>query len=417
MVQAIFSFLCSILISLGGSVTADNIGQDFATIYSNQDPSVKAKMDSYFLTFDPGGQLLTDITLSGVYLTAEVYNDIKSGKVSNEIIQESIGIDAWKDFVNSNQDKVDLNTDKTKFNCGDYSFKFGAGIEPIGGTGCQSFAYVDIYYKGELSTTLRNYFYTANYLDYETSYADALPWYNTLCSDMYFDKDTNSVLCFGKARGEFCFDLSEYISGDVDAADTPSDIGEAGEYPINADGSITLPDGTVITPNADGTYTIGGTTYYPSYNLPAYNDSALLELLRQLLQKIGDLENKLEFETDTTDEDLDDKLDEAATEVQSYSGTLSEFMLDSAITKVFPFCLPFDFVRGIKLFNASPQTPVFIYNLKIPAVGSFAGTQIEIKIDFSKFETLASISRWVSTVGFALSLIFVSTKIVKGAGA
>ena len=415
MAQAVFAFLMSIIISLGGSVTADNIGQDFATIYSNQDPSVQKKMDLYL--FDPGGQLMRDISLEGIKLTTEMLYDIQGGKVSNEIIQESIGIDAWKDFVNSNQDKVDLNTDKSKFNCGDYSFKFGAGIEPIGGTGCQSFAYVDIYYKGELSTTLRNYFYTANYLDYETSYADALPWYNTLCSNMYFDKDTNSVLCFGKPRGEFCFDLSEYISGDVDAADTPSDIGEAGEYPINADGSITLPDGTVITPNADGTYTIGGTTYYPSYNLPAYNDSALLELLRQLLQKISDLENKLEFETDTTDEELDDKLDEAATEVQSYSGTLSEFMLDSAITKVFPFCLPFDFVRGIKLFNASPQTPVFIYNLKIPAVGSFAGTQIEIKIDFSKFETLASISRWVSTVGFAFSLIFVSTKIVKGAGA
>lgn len=60
MVEAIFSFLCSILISLGGSVTADNIGQDFATIYSNQDPSVQRKMDTYFYG-NPGVQLEQDI--------------------------------------------------------------------------------------------------------------------------------------------------------------------------------------------------------------------------------------------------------------------------------------------------------------------------------------------------------------------
>jgi len=143
-----------------------------------------------------------------------------------------------------------------------------------------------------------------------------------------------------------------------------------------------------------------------------------LELLQQILQKIDSLEGQLEFKKDTaTDEELEEKLEEAAEEVQGYEGSLSEFMLNSAITKVFPFCLPFDFVRGVKLFNASPQTPVFTYSIKIPGVGSFGGTEIKITMDFSKFETLAAISRWVSTVGFALSLIFISTKIVKGAGA
>ena len=216
-----------------------------------------------------------------------------SSNITADDIQRILGNDAWKDFVNNNQNKVGLTTDKTKFNCGDYSFKFGAEIEPSSGTGCQSFAYVDIYYKGELSKTLRSYYYYANYLDYETSYADALPWYNTLCSNMYFDKDTNSVLCIGKTRNEFCFDLSEFITEDVVETEQPSNIGSIadvaisgatiGQLPISADGSITLDDGTKVYPNADGTYTIDGVPYSPTYNLSAYDDTALLDLLQTLV--------------------------------------------------------------------------------------------------------------------------------------
>ena len=80
MVEAIFSFLCSILISLGGSVTADNIGQDFATIYSNQDPSVQQKMDEYFYG-NPGTQLQQDIFFQGTKLTTEMLYNIQNGNV------------------------------------------------------------------------------------------------------------------------------------------------------------------------------------------------------------------------------------------------------------------------------------------------------------------------------------------------
>lgn len=428
MANAILSFLLSIVISLGGSVTADNIGQDFATIYSNQDASVKRKMDLYL--FDPGGQLIRDVTLEGTKLTAEIYNDIQGGRVSNQVIQESIGIDAWKDFVNSNQNNV-AGFGKSITSADGYKVDFFVDVSPANSN------YLVLWYSvtdpnGSVISkdyVLNNNSYALGDLrktDGESkarqalsiSYIDEKGQFHLFRADgsAFAVVDCAALLPEGTSKDFFPIPMGDGTIGQItDASISGTEIGQ---LPIAADGSITLPDGTKVYPNSDGTYNIDNRVYSPTYNLGAYDDSALLGLLQQLLQKVGELENKLEFEKDTaTDEELEEKLDEAAEEAQSYTGSLSEFMLDSAITKVFPFCLPFDFVRGIKLFNASPQTPIFTYYIKIPAVGSFAGTQIEITIDFSKFETLASISRWVSTVGFAFSLIFISTKIVKGAGA
>ena len=90
-------------------------------------------------------------------------------------------------------------------------------------------------------------------------------------------------------------------------------------------------------------------------------------------------------------------------------------ILSSTITQVLPFCLPFDFVRGIKLFAEKPADPVFTYNIKFPAIGNFQGVVCPITIDFTPFEPLAVIMRWTSTIGFMFMLIFTSRKIVKGA--
>lgn len=429
MANAILSFLLSIVISLGGSVTADNIGQDFATIYSNQDASVKRKMDLYL--FDPGGQLIRDVTLEGTKLTAEIYNDIQGGRVSNEVINDTIGYDAWRDFVMSNQNNI-IEGGSTPTN---RVFALGNGrtIEIYTEQNNDGTA-VNDYYSFKIRITDKEGNILCNGLPWQFHYA----WQYLDKSDAeralsLFTLTDEGILTTYKADGTLVevVDISYWFGDDYNGgfvAFGDGSIGQItdatiagtqiGQLPIAVDGSITLPDGTKVYPNSDGTYNIDNRVYSPTYNIGAYDDSALLGLLQQLLQKLGELENKLEFEKDTaTDEELEEKLEEAAEEAQSYTGSLSEFMLDSAITKVFPFCLPFDFVRGIKLFNASPQTPIFTYYIKIPAVGSFAGTQIEITIDFSKFEILASISRWVSTVGFAFSLIFISTKIVKGAGA
>jgi len=75
-------------------------------------------------------------------------------------------------------------------------------------------------------------------------------------------------------------DVSDVISGTLtlDPVDDEQ-IGVVGGVPITSDGSITLPDGTKVYPNEDGTYTIDGTTYYPTYDLSKAEADELVDLL------------------------------------------------------------------------------------------------------------------------------------------
>lgn len=442
-----------ILFSMGISLNGTSVGKGLAEAideaskngtYTCSDETmdeVKKEFDEYFDPTNPkfwGEPILTEEDLENI-----------SSNITAEDIQRILGNDALEDFINNNQGNV---IDSNVSGIGSHSFGLSNGYsvelytfyndDKYGGRGGYDWAVriVDdngnvLCDKDDLQKTYLCHYGWAQIAD-ETKATQLIS---------LFDIDKDGYLYTYSSSGAFMEKISipQYLKEfyGIDIALNPekppeffpittndgtigkiTDVAisgtEIGQLPIAADRSITLPDGTKVYPNSDGTYNIDNRVYSPTYNLGAYDDSALLGLLQQLLQKVGELENKLEFEKDTaTDEELEEKLEEAAEEAQSYTGSLSEFMLDSAITKVFPFCLPFDFVRGIKLFNASPKTPVFTYYIKIPAVGSFAGTQVEITIDFSRFETLASISRWVSTVGFAFSLIFISTKIVKGAGA
>lgn len=98
-------------------------------------------------------------------------------------------------------------------------------------------------------------------------------------------------------------------------------------------------------------------------------------------------------------------------------GDFSNFKLSNGIMYVFPFSLPYDFYRGIMLFSAAPQCPEFTLNFKIPyppGMGSGYLVDEEIILNFSRFEMLAIITRWVSTFGFTMLLIKLSAFILKG---
>lgn len=182
--------------------------------------------------------------------------------------------------------------------------------------------------------------------------------------------------------------------------------------PVNPDGTVTLPDGTVLVPNEDGSFTIGGVDYFPKPDV--FSPTDLLKQLLELQKKLDELENELKFEKEKEkDKELDEEIDKAA---EQYDGDLMEFVLNSKLTQVFPFCLPFDLVRGIKLFSASPVTPVFEFPINIPEFGLFPGVETSIVLDFKKFETIAVLCRWMSTMSFIFGLITVTFKVVKGSG-
>lgn len=113
--------------------------------------------------------------------------------------------------------------------------------------------------------------------------------------------------------------------------------------------------------------------------------------------------------------DNDELIDDAPAAV--IEGEFSGFTLPNGLMYVFPFSLPYDFYRGIKLFSASPEVPEFTFNFIIPypkGMGNGNLVDKEINLNFKQFEKLAIITRWISTFGFTMLLIKLSAFILKG---
>lgn len=80
--------------------------------------------------------------------------------------------------------------------------------------------------------------------------------------------------------------------------------------------------------------------------------------------------------------------------------------LGAALITRFPFSIPWDIAKGIKLLAAPPKAPYFEVDFFAPIADRVGGWQGSTKIvlDFSQFEILGQLSRWTSTVGFCLML-------------
>lgn len=177
-------------------------------------------------------------------------------------------------------------------------------------------------------------------------------------------------------------------------------------YDVNGDGTVTIGDNTIPI-NDDGSVTVDGKPYNPDYDISPYPGTSIGDLITTII-------NNIDVVDDTTDDDIDDILDNVEAPAIGVDA-LDSMLLPKTISTVFPFCLPFDFVRGMKLFSAKPQIPYFECEINVPAVLNVPSQTWKIVIDFEKFETLAKISRWTSFISFGFLLIFLSSKIVKGA--
>lgn len=171
-------------------------------------------------------------------------------------------------------------------------------------------------------------------------------------------------------------------------------------------------DGTQVTPdmlNPDGTVTIDGVTYYPKdfIDWDKFKDPAIIDLLNEILKA-------LENAPVVSDQDKPlvdfDKIEVSVPE------ELSDFAVPVGISYVFPFCLPFDFARGIKMLLAEPEVPVFKTEIDLTDFFGFDLGVIPFEISLEKWEPVVIINRWFVLLLFIFSLIFISSKIVKGAG-
>jgi len=170
--------------------------------------------------------------------------------------------------------------------------------------------------------------------------------------------------------------------------------------------------GTQVTPdmlNPDGTVTIGGTTYYPKdfIDWDKFKDPAIIDLLNKILAKIDDMPVISEQDKPIVDVD--------SVEI-AVPDELSDYIVPAGISSVFPFCLPFDFSRGIKMLLVEPEVPVFKTEIDMTDFCGFDLGVVPLEISLEKWEPAVVIIRWFNLLLFIISLIFISTKIVKGAG-
>lgn len=143
-----------------------------------------------------------------------------------------------------------------------------------------------------------------------------------------------------------------------------------------------------------------------------FNDEAIIDLLSQIL---ATLENVPVVEEDSaTVDSAKEAVSDMAAELDI--AELNNLQMPLGIIDVFPFCLPFDFVRGMKLLSAKPETPYFEVNIVVPSFLGVPEQKWDFVIDFEMLEPVAKITRWTSLLAFSFVLIFLSTKIVKGAG-
>lgn len=80
--------------------------------------------------------------------------------------------------------------------------------------------------------------------------------------------------------------------------------------------------------------------------------------------------------------------------------------LGEALTRRFPFSIPWDIARGITLLAAPAKAPYFevdFYEVIGDRVGGWKGST-KLVLDFSEYEILGRLSRWTSTIGFCLFL-------------
>lgn len=230
----------------------------------------------------------------------------------------------------------------------------------------------------------------------------------------YFPRGERYQICSVKGgewfeQSNHSYSFSEYadisVYGDVrltDGTEVPV-VGAVPEIGETADGeSVTLDEvqsGEVALDDV-------------ALDYDKFDDEAIIKLLEQIL---SELDNTPVVEDDTS------TYDDAKENIQATVGELdiAEFnnlQMPIGILDVFPFCLPFDFVRGMKLLVAEPEVPVFKTVIDFGEINGWDLGEYPVEISFEKWEPVAIVTRWTSLLLFSYVLIFVSTKIVKGAG-
>lgn len=82
--------------------------------------------------------------------------------------------------------------------------------------------------------------------------------------------------------------------------------------------------------------------------------------------------------------------------------------LSFSLADFFPFCIPFDIIKGIKLLVAPPKAPIFDIPIKFPYI-----PEQTIHVDLAQYGGIAVFSRWFLTLAFVIGLAVGTSKVMK----
>lgn len=100
---------------------------------------------------------------------------------------------------------------------------------------------------------------------------------------------------------------------------------------------------------------------------------------------------------------------EKETDLSPSSSALDDYKLD--LTKLFPFCVPFDIYNLLNCLCAEPEAPRFTWTIPLSAVGL---EDYSVEIDLKTWDSVAQIFRNMELLAFCIGLAFVTRNLIKG---
>ena len=90
------------------------------------------------------------------------------------------------------------------------------------------------------------------------------------------------------------------------------------------------------------------------------------------------------------------------------------------LREIFPFCIPFDLIHLLKVFEAEPEAPVFKFPLDIELDNPWTGEKVvdyhhEFELDMSDYEPVIKILRIFLVIFFIVGLMMITRQhMIKG---
>lgn len=128
--------------------------------------------------------------------------------------------------------------------------------------------------------------------------------------------------------------------------------------------------------------------------------------LQNAQETIDDVKDAVDTVTQTTNE-TKDAIDEITEGINAEPDTSIDYKV--SLTRVFPFCIPFDIYRLSNAFIAEPVTPSIDYTFTLP----FLDFEYTLELDLSDFDGVASLLRSCEYIAFCIGLAIATSKVIK----